>query len=141
MKNVFLLTLLILFFSLFSPLIKSPLVFAQEESVSQSVSSGIIDDAGRAVGEAVKKSLLDNIKKIFKDEVLPVWQKMWNWFRDNIWSRIENFMKDTNPLIKEEIEKRKPVVQEEFQKEKEEMKQEAPKVGKSLWEKFKELIK
>jgi len=39
------------------------------------------------------------------------------------------------------VEKRKPIIEEEFKKEKEELKEEVPEVTKSLWEKFKELIK
>ncbi|MCX6759267.1 MAG: hypothetical protein NT012_01765 [Candidatus Nealsonbacteria bacterium] len=78
------------------------------------------------------------VRKFVKEEILPIWQKMWDWFKVNIWSRVENW-------IRPEIEKRKDILKEGFEGEKEEMKEElkteVPKTGKSLWEKFKELIK
>ncbi len=94
---------------------------------------------GQKTLEVGKKELPGIIEKIWREEVLPIWQKMGDWFKKNIW---EPYIK---PFFRKEIEKRKPVIKEEFQKEKEEMKEsvkkEVPKVGKSLWEKFKELIK
>ncbi|PIV44873.1 MAG: hypothetical protein COS25_02895 [Candidatus Nealsonbacteria bacterium CG02_land_8_20_14_3_00_37_10] len=96
----------------------------------------------KAVGEKAlgvgEKELPGIIEKIWKEEVLPIWQKMWDWVKANIWSRIESW-------IKPEIEKRKQFFEEGFGREKEEMKEElkteVPKVSKSLWEKFRELIK
>ncbi|MDP1538790.1 MAG: hypothetical protein Q8M00_02045 [bacterium] len=85
-----------------------------------------------------KKELPGIIEKIWKEEVLPIWQRMWDWVKANIWSKIESW-------IKPEVEKRKQFFEEGFEREKEEMKEEVktelPKVGKSLWEKFRELIK
>jgi len=86
------------------------------------------------VWEIIKKNLPGIINKIWKEQVLPVWQKMFEWFRQNCWVKIEG-------LFRKEVEKRKPMIEEEFKKEKEELKEELPKTGKSLWEKFKELIK
>ncbi len=68
--------------------------------------------------------------------------KVWNFFK-NIWNSyifpfLDNLWRKT---IGKEIKERKPVIEEEFQKEKQEMKKELPAVGKSLWERFKELIK
>jgi hypothetical protein len=92
---------------------------------------------------AVSKTKLPGIiEKIWKEEVLPVWQKMAYWFKINIWPKIESwFKKEFQPRAKEEIEKRKPLIEEEFKKAKEETKKEVPEVTKSFWEKFKELIK
>ena len=96
--------------------------------------------------EVSKKELPGILEKIWKEEVLPVWQKMWkavsNWWNNTAWPKIKGFFKQkVEPPVKEEIEKRKPIIEEEFKKEKEEIKEELPKVGKSLWERFKELIK
>jgi len=101
---------------------------------------------GEKALETTQKELPGILEKIWKEEVLPVWQKMYDWFEVNVWPKIKSwFKKEIEPKVKEEIEKRKPVVEEEFQKEKEEMKEEVktelPKVGKSLWERFQELIK
>ena len=93
---------------------------------------------GEKALEVGEKELPGIIEKIWKEEVLPIWQKMWYWFKTNIWSRVENW-------IRPEIEKRKEILKEGFEGKKEEMKEElkteVPKTGKSLWEKFKELIR
>lgn len=56
----------------------------------------------------------------------------------NIWYKI-------SVPFKKEAERRKPLIEEEFEKEKtqmkEEIKTEIPKTTKSLWERFKELLK
>jgi len=81
-----------------------------------------------------EKELPGIIGKIWENEVLPIWQKMYNWFLENIWVKVW-------PYAEKEIEKRKPLIEEEFEKEKEELKEEAPELGKSLWQRFKDLIK
>jgi hypothetical protein len=83
-------------------------------------------EIGKKTLEVSKKELPGILERIWKEKVLPVWKKIYNWFKENIWSKIE---------------KRKSVIKEEFEKEKKELKEEVPKVTKSLWEKFKELIK
>jgi len=96
------------------------------------------------VGGKILKLLPETLKGIWQ-EALGIWQTMgkraknfsdsyiWPWFQ-NIWQKIQS-------SFGKEIEQRKPVIEEEFKKEKEEMKTELPKVGKPLWERFKELIK
>lgn len=99
-------------------------------------------EMGEKAFEVTKKELPGILEKTWKEEVLPIWQKMWDWFKINVWLEIESwFKKEVKPRAKEEIKKRKPIIEEEFKKEKEELKKELPKVGKSLWEKLKELIK
>ncbi len=96
------------------------------------------------VGGKVLRLLPEALKKVWQ-EASEIWQIMgekvknfWNsyilpWFQ-NIWQKIQS-------SFGKEIEERKPVIEEEFKKEKEEMKTDLPKVGESLWERFKELIK
>jgi len=96
------------------------------------------------VGGKILKLLPETLKGIWQ-EALGIWQTMgkraknfcdsyiWPWFQ-NIWQKIQS-------SFGKEIKQRKPVIEEEFKKEKEEMKTELPKVGKPLWERFKELIK
>ena len=91
----------------------------------------------KTFGDFLKK-LPETLEKIWKEEALPLWQKMYNWGK-NIWDSY--IWPEIGPWFKKEIEKRKPLIEEEFKKEKEEIKEEVPKVGKSLWERFKELIK
>jgi len=116
--------------------------FAQKEGISPPKTLEEAKEMGEKVGKEVQIKLPGILEKIWKEQVLPVWQKMYDWFKKNIWPKIESlFKKEVQPRAKEEIEKRKPLIEEEFKKEKEELKEEIPKVGKSLWERFKELIK
>lgn len=63
-----------------------------------------------------------------------LWYKyLYPWLQ-NIWQKIYSF-------LSREVEQRKPEVEQEFKKETQEMKEEIPKTGKSLWQRFKELIK
>ncbi|MFH1582660.1 MAG: hypothetical protein ABIA08_02810 [bacterium] len=91
-------------------------------------------EKGLEVGE---KELPGMVKSLWTDEVLPVWGKIYNWFKDRIWPIFFNWFKKE---IEPELEKRRPQLEEEFEKEKTEVKEELPKVGRSLWDKFKEII-
>lgn len=100
------LTILIIFF-LFLPSFN----FAQENSISfslpsmpQTLEEGII------FLKKIIKELPEIIIKIWKEEVFPFFKKIFNWFKINIWSKIEN-------PIKKEIEKRKEIFKEELKKE------------------------
>lgn len=97
-----------------------------------------IQKAGEKVLDTTKKEAPNVFEKIWNNEVLPVWEKMKNWFLEKVWSKIF-------PKAKEEVEKRKPVVQEEFEKEKQEMGQEIkttlPGVLKNIWRKIIDFFK
>lgn len=97
-----------------------------------------VKKAGEKALETGRKELPGIVKRIWREEVLPVWLNIWNWFKARIWPKIENWTKP-------EYEKRKRYFEENFGVEKkemeEELKTEVPKVTKPLWEKFKELIK
>jgi predicted RNA-binding protein Jag len=84
-------------------------------------------------GELLEKILIE-IKEKWKEEALPVFKKMWNWFKENIWAKIQ-------PLLKAEYEKRKPEVKEEFKKKTREIKKEAPQFLEKIWEKFSSLLR
>ena len=67
-----------------------------------------------------------------------------NWLKD-LWYKyilpwLQNIWQQICSFLEKEVEKRKPDVEEEFKKEIQEMKEEIPKVGKSLWQRLKELI-
>ena len=109
--------------------------FAEEQSLI--ILPKTIEEAkkiGENALETKGKEFSGIVKKIWQEQILPFWQKIWNWFKKNIWFRIEGWFKP-------EIEKRKEFFKENFEQEKEELKTEVPKVSKSLWEKFKELIR
>ena len=121
--------------------------FAQEKPLSQPESLKEAKEMGKKILDSAFKELPGILKRIWKEEVLPVWKKMSDWFLASTWPKIKSFFKkEIEPKTKKEIEKRKPVIKEEFKKEKEELKKEVKekiisKSLKSLWEKFKELIK
>ncbi|MFA5355112.1 MAG: hypothetical protein WC302_00015 [Candidatus Paceibacterota bacterium] len=87
--------------------------------------------------EAGEEQVPELIKKMWEEDVLPVWNKMFEWFKSHIWSK---FMAWFNEKVTPEIEERTPHLEEEFEKETEEAKEELPVVGKSLWDKLKEIF-
>ena len=79
---------------------------------------------------AVLSKLPEAVKRIWQEEALPLWQKMWEWAKPFIEPWWNKFLS----LFNKEVEKRKPALQQEFQKEKEEIEQD-------LWKRFKDLLK
>lgn len=129
----------ILFSLLFLTTISSPLACA-----SSANAEGLPENAEeskalleKGINTAISE-LPKNLINIFKNEALPVWKKMHEWFYSHWGYKIIGWFKQT---VEPELEKRKPGIKEEFEKEKKEMKEEAPQVGKSLWEKFLEIIR
>ncbi|MFH1509774.1 MAG: hypothetical protein ABID67_01315, partial [Candidatus Nealsonbacteria bacterium] len=58
--------------------------------------------------EVGKKELPDIIKNIWTNEMLPVWGKMYDWFKDHLWSIFSDwFKKEVEP----EIERIKPNIE------------------------------
>ena len=101
-----------------------------------------LKDTGEKTVDAVKKELPGTVEKIWREEVWPIWKKMGEWLLKNVGEPVAVwFKKNIEPRIKKEVETKKPQIKEEFQKEKKELKDEAPKVGNSLWQRFKSIIK
>lgn len=129
-----LITLLILGFAF------TNLSFAEEISVPENL------DRAKEMGEQAIKTGLQKLpsilEKIWNESVLPVWKKMFDWFKVNIWSKIKDFFYQiVKPRITEEFEKRKPIIQQDFEEEKEELKEELPEITNDLWQRFKALWK
>ena len=116
-------------------------VYGQDQLLTPPENMEEVKELGEKALETTQKEMPGLVEKIFKEEVLPIWQKMYDWVKANICPKIESFFQK---FIKPEIEKRKPVVEEEFEKEKQEMKEEVkntlPQILQSLWEKFKDII-
>jgi hypothetical protein len=120
--------------------------FAQTNLLNQPQNVNQALDVGKKALETTQKEMPGLIGRIWQNEVLPVWQKMLDWAKNNLWenklgSWLKNFWQKTKEIFSSEVRQRTPVVKENFQKEKQQLKEEAPQVGQSLWEKFKELIK
>jgi len=75
------------------------------------------------------------IKGIFEENVLPIWNRMYEWFKENIWEKIK-------PLTTEEIERRKEIAEEEARKEREELLAEIGEISikNDIWEKVKDFL-
>ena len=127
--------------------INSPQVcFAQNQQIQSPETLGEAKEMGENFAGEAKEKLPGILERIWKEEAVPVWSKMWdwtkNWWKGTVWPWVSSiFQEKIKPPLEEEIEKRKPIIKEEFEKEKQEFKKEAPEVGKSLWERFKEIIK
>lgn len=142
MKTIKIIIIPIFILNLLAP----TLISAQTDQITQ---PGTLDEAqkmGEKALEVTKTKLPGIINDIWKNEALPIWKKMFDWTRAHIWDNwlaplFKNLWQSSIRILKSEAEQRKPVVEEEFQKEKESIKEETPTVGKSLWQKFQELIK
>jgi NRPS condensation-like uncharacterized protein len=109
--------------------------FAQQQTkIKQPENLEEAKEMGKQAIETTQKELPGILKKIWKEEALPVWQKMWEWFRENILVKIES-------LFKSEYEKKKPEVKEEFKKKTEEIKKETPQFLGKILEKFSSLLR
>lgn len=120
--------------SLIFCLIFSGLVFAADNSRPLRVADSL--SGAKDVFLNILKPFFDNLNKIWK-ETLEICQKAWNWIKNtgqDIWQRIQAFFNG-------EFERRKEIIKEELPKEKEELKEDLPETLKSLWEKFKGLIR
>ena len=92
-------------------------------------------EEAKLLGERVLWGFPEVFKKSWQEAVV-FWKKMLNYvspWLEGIWNSILS-------LLGKEVEQRRPEVEEEFEKETQEMKEEIPKAGKSLWQRFKELI-
>jgi len=63
------------------------------------------------------------------------------WIFKKIWQIIENLWQKIKSLFKREIEEKQPEIKEEFKKETQEIKEGIPEASKSLWQRFRDLIK
>lgn len=133
MKKYFFITILISTFIIF---LLGNFCLAQEGVPSSSRAPESLEEVA---------SLIKRIIRGFPEAMKGVWREAADWFKglwnsyifpwlQGIWHKILGF-------LGKEVEKRKPEIEEEFEKEKEEMREEIPKAGKTLWQRFKELIK
>ena len=76
-------------------------------------------------------------ESMIDDEMVSIWAQTWNWLKgifNTVWGKVSS-------ILGQQVEQRRPEVEQEFQKELEEMKEDVPKTTKSLWQRFKDLIK
>jgi len=92
---------------------------------------------GEEALEIGKKQLPDIIRDVWNNNVLPVWQKMYDWAYTNIWLRIKDSL---GSRVEEEIEIRKEIVDQEFEQEKEEVKKELPGILNKIWKFIRDVV-
>ena len=132
------LTLILLLISFLIGGSKSEVVIAKDSSLSQDITAPETIEEAKSFGEKIFQQLPKAIKRIWKEEVIPLWEKTWvKWWHSFIKPSIQKIWQKILTLFK----KRKPIIKEEFEREKKEMKGELPKVKNDLWERFKELWK
>ncbi len=88
------------------------LTFAQTQPLSPPETLEEAKEIGERALETIPKELPGILERIWKEEVLPIWQKMYDWFMANIWPKIKGWFKEeVEPRAKEEIEKRKEIIE------------------------------
>ena len=112
------------------------LLFTQNvQVVNAKVITGNVEEILDRVVDFILYTLPGMIKELFEEQVLPLWKRMYEWFKENIWEKIK-------PLTVEEIERRKQIAEEEAQKERDELMQEIGEISinNDFWEKIKEFL-
>jgi len=113
-------------------LVLSGLALAQYDTIETPQNIEEATQLGENIVRTGIRDLPQITVRLFKERVLPVWQKMYDWLDRNILVRAKI-------LLGQEVEKRKEIIGKEWEEEKQEMKEDIPKVGQSLWERFKKL--
>lgn len=104
-----------------------------------------VQELGETFSEKTMTELPGTLKDSWQHEVLPIWGRIWNGginiFNLYIRTQFTSFSYKVFNFIEKEIKERKPGIEQEFKKEKQEMGEDIPVVSKSIWGRFKELIK
>ena len=98
-------------------------------------------EEAKSFGFDILKRLPEAIKDVWQNQALPLWQNMWDWVK-NFWETyVGDKVGDLWQKFLNLLGKETPDLGEEFQKEKEEMRKDVPEVGRSLWQRFQDLLK
>ncbi len=127
-------------------LVVPSLVFGQATEFSPPENGQEAQHLGQNALNTAQKEGPGTIGRIWQNEVLPVWQKMLSWADNNIWEpRLKPWLQSvwtgTLRILRIEVKNRTPAAKEKFQEEKTQVQEEAPKVGKSFWDKFMDIIR
>ena len=83
-------------------------------------------EEAKTFGLGILRSLPEAVKKIWQEQVLPLWQRMWQWFKEQLRKLWHWFL----GLLGREVERVKPEIEEKVEQTKQ-----------SLWQRFKNLFK
>ncbi len=87
-------------------------------------------EEAKGFGLEILKGLPGAVKELWQEEVVPLWQKMWDWFKEQL-TKLWNWFLG---LLGREVERIKPEIEEKIEEKVEETKQ-------TLWQRFKGLFK
>ncbi|KPJ56869.1 hypothetical protein AMJ49_03595 [Parcubacteria bacterium DG_74_2] len=78
----------LIFLSICGLILPNFYIFAQDK-VLQLQDLNEPKEIGQKILEVLKK-FPKIIGEVFKEDVLPFWKKIWNWFKENVWLKIVN---------------------------------------------------
>jgi hypothetical protein len=84
-----------------------------------------------------KQQMPQNLKNSWNNDVLPVWQQMYGWFKANIWPKAKGALEKQNPNLKQDYETEKGELEQE-------VKERIPGIKedfKNIKDKIKDLLK
>ena len=102
------------------------------------------------IGDKVMEAIPRAIAKIWNEEVIPLWRRMGEWIKTEVWNKrispaLQTITDRVKELLGQEVEKRTPIIKQELKKEKEELQQElkggAQGTATGLWERFRALFR
>lgn len=137
----------LLLVSIISSLFFPVFAFAEEKITEPPATFEEAKELGEKGLEVTKEDMPGILERLWNEEVIPLWKKMWNWaknfWKDTFWPWIRGLWeRRVKPPVEEEVEKRKEIIEENIEKEKEELQETmVPKGIRSLWEELKELVK
>lgn len=114
-------------------------------------------NAAKSGAKTIMEKMPTIVKTVWQEQVMPLWRRMWNLFKDfwvsfikdflrNLWystlkPQVKSVIEKVKGILGKEIEEQAPLIEENFQKEKEQMSKEIPQVTDSFWQRFKGLLK
>jgi len=106
----------------------------QATTATESMTLNIEETLNRTI-DFIVNDLFGLVKGLFEEKVIPLWEKMYEWIKENVWEKIK-------PLTEAEIERRKQIAEEEYQAEKEEILEEIEEISikNDIWEKIKTFL-
>jgi len=87
-------------------------------------------EEAKEFGWEILRNLPEQAKRVWQQEALPLWQKMWDWAKPHL----EKFWNWLLGLLGREVEKIRPEIEERIEQKKEEVKG-------TLWERFKDFFR
>ncbi|MBI2098464.1 MAG: hypothetical protein HYT49_02265 [Candidatus Wildermuthbacteria bacterium] len=139
-------TFLIIFLSIVVPtfgLAQTDPVFQAPDTI-EGAKEGVLN-----IGDKIIEAIPRAIAKTWNDEVIPLWRRMGEWIKAEVWEKrisptLQTITDRVKELLGQEVEKRTPIIQQELEKEKEELQQElkggAQGTATGLWERFRTLF-